>query len=205
MPSTPKKVKRRPQDNYSTPQWCIRILLNYLLFKNEYTYRHIIEPCAGNGNISQVLQQKFDSQWHRLLELTQYEIRPETKDNLENYGTIKICDYLKETLPDRANYIITNPPFSLAKEFVEKSHEVKAAIIYMLLPLSFLGSSGRYNFFKEYKPTGIYILSERPSFTDNGKTDSSVYGWIKWRGKEVGIHHLGVPKGEGRSSIIWTK
>lgn len=66
--------------------------------------------------------------------------------------------------------IITNPPYSLAEEFLRKSLEI-APVVCFLLRLNFLGSQKRAAFLSK-NPPDVYVLSERPSFV-NGKTDST--------------------------------
>ena len=77
--------------------------------------------------------------------------------------------------------IITNPPFSLAMEFLNKSLAVttEKGIVIMLLRLGFMASKKRYEFMKENPPTDLYILHKRPSFTGKG-TDSQEYAWCIW-------------------------
>jgi hypothetical protein len=74
--------------------------------------------------------------------------------------------------------ILTNPPFSLAKEFIEHS-VVLAPTVLMLLRINYLGSIGRHKWWKQYTPTALHVLSKRPSFTGKG-TDATDYAWYVW-------------------------
>ena len=74
--------------------------------------------------------------------------------------------------------IFTNPPFSLAQEFIEHSMMFAPTVI-MLLRINFLGSQKRYDFWQQFPPDGLCILSKRPSFTGTG-TDSIDYAWFIW-------------------------
>ena len=49
----------------------------------------------------------------------------------------------------------------------------------------------RFEFWKRHKPSALFILSDRPSFTGQG-TDSSVYAWVVWCDPKIysGIHFL---------------
>ena len=49
----------------------------------------------------------------------------------------------------------------------------------MLLRLNYLGSITRHDWWKEYSPTSLYVLSKRPSFTGKG-TDATDYAWFVW-------------------------
>jgi hypothetical protein len=83
--------------------------------------------------------------------------------------------------------VITNPPYSLASEFVSRfislftskeSGELRIDGAF-LLPLSFLGSDGRASFHRGF-PSDLYVMPHRPSFTGDGDTDSEVYCWAVW-------------------------
>ena len=60
-----------------------------------------------------------------------------------------------------------------------------------LLRINFLGSQKRYDFWQQFPPDGLYVLSKRPSFTGKG-TDSIDYAWFVWSDiKELqGIHWI---------------
>jgi hypothetical protein len=81
--------------------------------------------------------------------------------------------------------IITNPPYSIAQEFIEKCFEIanQETEIIMLLRLAFLESKKRYEFWQKHPVNELYILSERPSFTGKG-TDATAYAWFVWNGSD---------------------
>ena len=76
---------------------------------------------------------------------------------------------------NRPDIIITNPPFKLAMEFLEKSLKEADVCIY-LLRLGFLESKKRREFHQKNPPTNLIVLSERPSFVAGG-TDKTAYAW----------------------------
>jgi len=49
----------------------------------------------------------------------------------------------------------------------------------MLLRLAFLESKKRKPFWDKHPVTQLYVLSERPSFTNKG-TDATAYAWFIW-------------------------
>lgn len=73
--------------------------------------------------------------------------------------------------------ILTNPPYKLGREFIEKSLAI-APVVVMLLRLNFLGSQKRAGFHRAH-PADIYVLPKRPSFTGKG-TDATEYAWFVW-------------------------
>ena len=85
-----------------------------------------------------------------------------------------------------------NPPFRLARAFIEKAlRETKrGGVVAALAPLSFLASQARYDFFRARETERIIVLSKRPSLPDgdallagevkhgNGKAN---YAWLIFR------------------------
>lgn len=92
-----------------------------------------------------------------------------------------VGDYLTQSLVKKYNTVITNPPYTLAQEFVEKAlRDVEdGGEVIMLLRLNFLESKKRAEFWKQNPPSHIYVLTKRPSFTGKG-TDATGYGWFVW-------------------------
>jgi len=174
MPSAPKKNKRREADFYETPEWCTRALLDSLKEEINPNTR-IIEPCAGHGAISRVIKEYFPQ-----CTLVQYELNRNNK--LHEYGDATFGDFFKNVKYDESvSMVITNPPFTYSQEFIDTCKEnYPNAVIIMLLPFSFLGSAKRYEWWLNNKPNKFYVLSDRPSFTNDGNSDSSVYAWYRW-------------------------
>ena len=80
------------------------------------------------------------------------------------------------------------------KNFFDYNEDVDLACaptVIMLLRINFLGSQKRYDFWQQFPPDGLFILSKRPSFTGKG-TDSIDYAWFVWSDiKELqGIHWI---------------
>lgn len=161
----PKK-DRRPLDNYATPIWCIEKLLDEYIPPSAGL---LIDPAAGTGNILSVLHR-------RGIDMT----RLVGTDIIDGYDFLSedwaITDYDCHLLKPAA--IISNPPYSLAFEFVKKSLTLCDEVV-MLLRLGFLASQTRYGFWQQHPCQRIIVLSERPSFDGDG-TDNSDYGWFIW-------------------------
>lgn len=142
------------KEYYPTPQWCIEALFKVIDFYNlvdeGWTFA---EPCKGEASAI-------------------YRHFPEGSEYCEiQEGT----DYLEHTWKEKPDCIITNPPFSLAKNFLEKSFEEADVSIY-LLKLAFLETVGRKEFNTNNPPTNLIVLSKRPSFVGGG-TDKAAYAW----------------------------
>lgn len=158
-----KDIARPLNDFYPTPTWCYENLpIDWSHFKTAH------EAGAGDGRIVHFLKNKG-------IKTTYSEIE-EGKDFFEWDGEVDL--------------IFTNPPFSLAQEFIE--HAIMSApTVIMLLRINFLGSQKRHDFWQQFPPDGLYILSKRPSFTGKG-TDSTEYAWFVWSDiKELqGMHWI---------------
>jgi hypothetical protein len=169
MSSTNRGANRRPQDLYPTPMPPIDTLLGALDIPATAVFH---EPCRGAGAIYDRIQCREKS----------YCEIAEGKDYLTH---IALWPY---------NLIITNPPFDLALEFLQKSLQEADTVIY-LLRLNFLGSQKRRSFWQGNRPSHVLVLANRPCFTGDGKTDSIEYAWFCWdRGGfvtlEPGVHVL---------------
>ena len=95
-------------------------------------------------------------------------------------------DFLSEYR--RFDAIITNPPFSLAFQFVRRSVKL-ADHVFLLLRLNFLASQKRADWFKKNEPSALFVLINRPSFTGGG-TDMTDYAWFYWGAAWKGIFHI---------------
>ena len=166
---------RSPYDFYPTPSSAIKPLLEKMNFHGV----HIYEPCAGDGAIVKEIKNMFPDAHVSANEL---DTNHEANLSLSGADRITWTNFLT-TKDNGADIIITNPPFSLAQEFLEYTFEnYSAPTVIMLLRLNFLASQKRHDFWKKYPPTHLYVLSKRPSFTGSG-TDSQDYAWFVWERK----------------------
>lgn len=83
--------------------------------------------------------------------------------------------------------IITNPPYVMAKEFVEHALKISAngTKIAMFLKLTFLESQARKELFARYPFKTLYVFSQRRLCAKNGdfekyRQSAVAYGWYIW-------------------------
>ena len=175
MSATGRGTTRKPHDFYATPIDCVENFINN--YGIDKIKGNILEPSAGNGNIIKTLRQKKVQGI-----ITALELRDEERDTLIQISDKVIIDNFLEWEADKDyDVIIGNPPYTYAREFIEKCFKIanKNTVIIMLLRTAFLESKARYEFWQQHPLSGLYTLSRRPSFTGKG-TDATSYSWFIW-------------------------
>jgi len=160
--SAANRGQRKKSDFYQTPYSMTEQLLEIECFNGS-----ILEPCSGDGAILSVINKEYDLVFSN-----------EVRNSYE-------FDFIKEEFV-RVDNIITNPPFSLAFEFIEKSKSIYNKKIAMLLPLSYLHGQKRYDekIFNELK--SINVFTRYPLLTDTIRSDGKyntgmiAYAWYIW-------------------------
>ena len=160
-------------DYYVTP---ISVIETFLQEQSiiDFTNLTILDPCAG-GDPSHCMS--YPSALRNYTkDITSIDIR---EDSLAKYKQ----NYLLTDIPKVFDVIITNPPFNLAMEIIEKALQdvVDAGYVVMLLRLNFFGSKRRKPFFDKFPPLATYVHSKRISFTEEGTTDSIEYMHCIWQ------------------------
>ena len=132
-------------------------------------------PQWGGGSIASVL--------------VDHDYKVQSMDIVDRgYTGTEVRDFLAITQDD-LNFspdIITNPPYALAKEFVEHALDISmdSVKVAMFLKIQFLESKKRYELFKKYPPKKIYVFVNRVNCGKNGifgKESSAVcYAWFVW-------------------------
>lgn len=173
MSATGRSDVRRTNDVYITPSWCIRRLLEAYPLPAGV----VMDPCAAGGELLTVVKAL-----HPRNELFGVELRPECLADLIEVtdGNAAIGNFLElaREAPDQSvDVVITNPPFSLAEEFIRTCLRISKVTI-MLLRINALRGDGRQVLMAQTKP-GLLVLPDRPSFTGRG-TDATEYAWFVW-------------------------
>lgn len=155
MSATGRSDVRRPSDFYRTPSWCVHRLLDRL----DLPEGNWLEPSAGDGAILSAVDEALYVTW------TAVEIREEAIRELRRKSAAAVYvhgDFLTIAWDRRFRVCITNPPYSLAWEFVRKGL-ADADWVVMLLRLNWLGSQERSRFLRT-QPPDVYVLPNRPTF-----------------------------------------
>lgn len=171
MSSTARGGKRSDADFYATPAWPVDRLFDRLalpLAKGGEPC-HWIEPAAGEGAIIKATHNYLRNRAKKP-RWTAIELRKETYADLvplvgqsTEEGLYTGYDFLNGDFADlRGDVCITNPPFSIAMEFIQATLPLATWVIH-LLRLNFLGTEDRNEFFKSNMPD-VYVIPDRVSF-----------------------------------------
>lgn len=148
----------KASDFYPTPPEVTVALLKFLSLP---TQAHIWEPACGEGHMVDVMEAMGYT-------VTGTDIRT-------GY------DFLSEP-PIPCDWIITNPPFRLAADFIRRCAEYEKPFA-LLLKSQFWNAAKRYKLFLEITPTRILPLTWRPDFTGKGQAMMDMT-WNIWTGRK---------------------
>lgn len=160
---------RRQRDFYQTAPWQVRALL-----ANQPIRGLILEPCAGDGSISNILRGSGD----RIVVTN--DIDPERAASFA-------LDARDPALYEEASFdwVVTNPPYTmpLCTQIVEQAVKHARIGVAMMLRISFREPTVKKNprgpFLAEH-PISRLITLPRYSYTGDGKSDSVTTEWAIW-------------------------
>lgn len=168
---TVKRLVASGPDFYPTPAWATQALLDYVSFEGE-----VWECACGDGAMSKVLQSAGLGVYSSDL----YD---------RGFGDTGV-DFLKSEVCFFRN-IVTNPPFSLAEDFILHALTLAKEKVAIFSRLAILESARRYrNIFKTSPPTRILVFSERVTLYPDGVvtagTSTIAYSWLVWDKQDDG-------------------
>lgn len=165
---------REENDFYATDPNALKIFLDRIKKDDLILHENIWECSCGQGNLSEVLVERGYS-----------VLSTDLIDRGYKYGKGGV-DFLKENRNWHGD-ILTNPPYKIAKEFVEHSLSLLDDEMYciMFLKIQFLEGKDRKNFFDKFPPKYIYVNSQRQKCAkdnDFSVVNSSAvcYCWFVW-------------------------
>lgn len=168
---------RVKDDFYATPFYATEAILD-----KEQLHGSILEPAAGEGHISKVLFERYPNSQIVSTDLVQ-------RNDKFGCGVVGGGDFLTESYPSKFDNVITNPPFSLAKEFAERALEISREKVILFAKIQFLEGQQRKDFFAAHPPRSVYVFSKRVNplrngieVDENGKPWSSTmcFAWFVW-------------------------
>lgn len=176
---------RVDNDFYATNPESVKALLKVEAFDDGT----ILEPCCGQGHISKVLEERTNS-----LVFSQDLVD-------RGFGTPD-KDFLFPQQANQYDYVVTNPPYKIAREFVTQSLHVATKKVAMFLKIQFLEGQARKEWFKHTPLRTVYVFSKRQNPWRNGESinpntgkewaNTMCFCWFVW---EIGY--------EGKPQIEW--
>jgi hypothetical protein len=171
---------RIPHDAYYTPREAAQGIVYELLPHMGPGW--VVDPACGKGALLDAVHIIDPKQPTFGIDIDQAAVDYTAKAHSAVRSDFLQMVKLWQLQSDALSLYISNPPYALAQEFVQKmlSDRTQTTIVACLLRLGFLGSQKRHDWWDENPPTAIRVLSNRPSFTGDGKTDNSEYAWYVW-------------------------
>lgn len=155
-----------PLDQYLTPRWCVRQMVEHVLprtldrsnlwWQDEL---RILEPASGPGVIVDALRARWPRARITSIDLDE-TVRPSVSDVHE------ARDFLSY-MPRSSSFdlAVTNPPFTPALPFAQHLIlDMQVPVVVLLLRLGFLASDARQDFLRAHPPAFVDVLAHRPNF-----------------------------------------
>jgi hypothetical protein len=146
-------------DDFPTPPWATRALFEHVILPNTGLLgRHDLrratawEPCANRGHMALPLQEYFGRTY---------------ATDIHDYGMgYPQHDFLMPYLPPHfdvaVDWIVTNPPFRLAEQIIQRGRDEALQGVAVLVRSAFLEGVDRYNtLFSISPPTLVAQFAER--------------------------------------------
>lgn len=149
-------TQKAENDFYATDPKTVELFLKKFEVNNSTANLNtILEPACGTGNICKVLRKHFPN------------AKIEANDLIyRGYGKGGV-DFLN--YDGNADMVITNPPFSLAKEFIEKALTISNKYVIMLCKIQLLEGISRKSMFETTPLKYVYVHTTRQATWKNGE------------------------------------
>lgn len=130
------------------------------------------DPSAGDGRMLARLSKLGFTGPHYL-----NDIRPEELPAMRRVGSATVGDYLKMATPPRADFMITNPPFTKAVDFVVKGRTHISGPICILQSISWQTTRRRSKWLRTSGLAYVLNLPRRPKWELDGGDEPASNIW----------------------------
>lgn len=156
-------------DDFPTPPWAARAFCKWL---NPREDASVWEPAANRGYMVKALREHFGVVY---------------ATDIHDYGVgFGVHDFLAPQCPiPRPQWVITNPPFKLAAEFVERGLSVATGGVAVLVRSTWAESLGRYQRLFSHRPPSWILQHVHRVPMVKGRYDPKAstatgYAWFVW-------------------------
>jgi hypothetical protein len=192
-------------DDFPTPLWATRALIKHVIWPNSNVFApdaemkkmRVWEPACNRGYMARPLKEFFGI-------VHASDIHDYSVDGAD-WCQDRVIDFLwagsesPQIAKNGVDWVITNPPFRLAEQFIARAWQVKGVQgVAMLVRTSFLEGGARYkNLFKPSPPTIVAQFVERVPMV-KGRLSATVstatsYCWLVWMMGEEGTKLAWIP------------
>jgi hypothetical protein len=163
---------RKPADFYPSPPDVTQALIDFLNLKPG---TFVWEPACGDGAMSKVLSASGCN-------VHSTDLREDS-----GYGEGGVDFLTADPEGVAPDWIITNPPFKLAPEFITRSLQITPNAA-MLLKSQFWHAARRLELFEKHPPSHILALTWRPAFLEAERGSSPLMDviWCVWQKNSEG-------------------
>jgi hypothetical protein len=171
------------RDDFPTPPWATRALIEHVLLPRCPDLRNdsCLEPACGAGHMDKVLREYFATT---------------SASDKYDYGYGRVADF--QTAPHSVaafDWVITNPPFNLAEDFIGRARKVARRGVAILARTVFIESVGRFERLFDPNPPAIFAqFVERVPMVkgrlDKKASTATGYAWFVWLNEAVSSTEL---------------
>jgi hypothetical protein len=159
-------------DDFPTPPWATRALCEFLLAEGfDLAESSCREPAANRGHMVRPLAEHFASV---------------DASDVHDYGAgFPVRDYLFPEPLSVVDWTVTNPPFRLAEQFIERAAATSSAGFAMIVRAAFLEGQGRFERLYSKKPPSFVlqfterVVMHKGRLAPEGST-ATAYAWLIW-------------------------
>jgi hypothetical protein len=175
-------MARHEHDFYETPQWATEAMISHF----GMLHGDVLDAGCGTGAIGGVVRRECRPAGGEkyIHSLDGVDIQDIPEEHRPIYKSFFKEDFMGFGKPQMYTHVVANPPYKHALEFIQRAMWL-APNVTMLLRLNFLEGRKRLPFFQKHTPD-VLVLSRRPSFTGDGKTDATAYAWMRWQAGNPG-------------------
>ena len=175
-----RKKSNSERQLFRTPDYATTPLLNYLPELTDG--RAVIDPSAGDGRMIRQIVQRNSIAAHCLCDIEQSEAVLWSTDSSLSWLQHHIGSYLEFQPGREFGAMLTNPPFTLAQEFVEHAKTHTVGPICILQSVAWIGTQKRSRWLSERSGLKMMLnLARRPRWEfDDGKPGASNIWDFAW-------------------------
>lgn len=156
-------------DDFPTPPWAVRSFCEWL---SPDPWLTVLEPACNRGHMVRPLREYFSTVY---------------ASDIHDYGHgFDVRDFIEDPPPPNSvDWVITNPPFRRAQEFVKAGRRVAYLGVAVLVRSVWAEGVGRYqSLFRDSPPSWILQNVERVPMVrgryDPKASTATSYSWFVW-------------------------